>query len=72
MVFMTIMAAIVTAIVTAIITMVFAAIPPVTFLVTRNVIAVIPFVLYEINAFAAGVVFVAMPAPMFGIAGRYA
>ena len=41
---------------------------PVMFLVTRNVLAVIPVVLYEIDPLAAGTVFMAVLAPMFGMA----
>ena len=42
------------------------------FLVTGHIVAFIPVVLHEIDPFAAGVVFVAVLAPMFGMMPRYA
>ena len=44
----------------------------VMFLVTRDVLAVVPVVLHKEDPFAAGVVFAAVIAPMFGVARRYA
>jgi len=41
-------------------------------LVTRNIFVVLPFVLHKEDPLAAGVVFVAVLAPMFGVARRYA
>ena len=40
------------------------------FLVTRSVFVLVPVVVHKVDPFAAGVVFAAMPAPMFGIAWR--
>ena len=39
--------------------------------VTRNVFAVVPVVPHKVDPISAGVVFAAMPAPMFGMAWRY-
>ena len=41
-------------------------------LVTRNIFVVIPFVLHKEDTLAAGVVFAAVLAPMFGVARWYA
>lgn len=51
-----------------------AIIPAVTmlFLVTRDILAVVPVVLHKVDPLAAGVVFAAVLAPMFGVARRYA
>jgi hypothetical protein len=43
---------------------------PMLFLVTRNVLAVVPVVLHEEDPLAAGVVFAAVLAPMFGLTRR--
>src|ERR1017187_10078924 len=42
------------------------------FLVTRNILMVVPVVLHKIDPLAAGVVFAAVLVPMFGVARRYA
>src|SRR5574340_568160 len=42
------------------------------FLVTRNVLAAVRIVFHKVDPLAAGVVFVAVLAPMFGVARRYA
>lgn len=42
------------------------------FLVTRNVLAVIPVVLHKQDPLAASVVFAAVPAPMSSVPRRYA
>src|ERR1019366_849909 len=57
-----------------ILVLVTAAIPAITmlFLVTRSILAVVPVVLHEEDPLAAGVVFAAVLAPMFGVARRYA
>src|SRR5450759_1483844 len=51
-----------------------AAIPVITmlFLITRSILAVVPVVLHKEDPLAAGVVFAAVLAPMFGVARRYA
>ena len=41
-------------------------------LVTRNIFVVLPCVLHKEDSLAAGVVFVAVLSPMFGVARRYA
>jgi hypothetical protein len=53
----------------AITTMVAVAVP---FAVARGVFLLVPVVLDEVDAFAAGAVAMAMPAPVAGMAGRYA
>ena len=45
--------------------------PVVFFLVTRDIVAFIPVVLHKIDPFAAGVVSVAIFAPMVGVISRY-
>ena len=40
-------------------------------LVTRGIFALVPTVLYEIDPLIAGIVFTAMSAPVFGVAGRH-
>lgn len=42
------------------------------FLVTRNILVVVPVVLHKVDPLAAGIVFAAVLAPMFGVARRYA
>jgi len=42
------------------------------FLVTRYILAVVPVVLHKQDPLAAGIVFTAVLAPMFGVARRYA
>jgi len=41
------------------------------FLITGDIVAFIPVILHEIDAFIAGVVFVAVFAPMFGVILMY-
>jgi hypothetical protein len=41
-------------------------------LLTRNIFVVLPFALHKEGPLAAGIVFVAVLAPMFGVAPRYA
>lgn len=52
----------------------FTPIPAITMplLVTRNIFAVIPAVFHKVDPFAAGIVFVAVLAPVLGVARRYA
>ena len=45
---------------------------PMLFLVARHVLAVVPVVLHKIDTLAAGIVLMTVPAPVFGVAGRYA
>lgn len=47
-------------------------VPTMLFLITRNVLAVVPAVLHKVDPLAAGVVFVAVLAPISGMARRYA
>jgi hypothetical protein len=56
-----------------ILVLVTAVIPAITmlFLVTRNILAVVPAILHKEDPLTAGVVFVAVLAPMFGVARRY-
>ena len=41
------------------------------FLVARNILVVIPTILYKINGLTASTVFLAVLAPVFRVAGRY-
>ncbi|BCB26755.1 hypothetical protein SKTS_16410 [Sulfurimicrobium lacus] len=71
----TIVSAPVLAVIASIIPALVAAVIPtiaVTFLVTRDILAVIPSVLHEVDALAAGIVFVAVLAPVFGVTWGYA
>jgi hypothetical protein len=43
-----------------------------SFLITRNIFAVVPVVLHKENTLAAGVVFTAVLTPIFGVTRRYA
>lgn len=66
-----VVAAIPTTIIPALVTAVLPA-AMLTFLETRNVLAAVPLVPHKEDPLAAGVVFAAVLAPMFGMAGRYA
>jgi hypothetical protein len=43
-----------------------------SFLITRDILAVIPVIMHKEDPLAAGIVFSAMLAPMLGVAGGYA
>jgi hypothetical protein len=66
------MISIVSMVTVIIITVLIVVVTPVALLVTRNILAVVPVVLDKVDAFPAGIVFVAVLAPMFGMAGRHA